>query len=106
MPWFNPTCYAVQPAATLGNVGRDSLIGPGLVDLDFSVIKQTRITEKLNTEFRAEFFNILNRANFGQPAGAVFAGTGAAPFISGTAGVITTTATTSRQIQFAVKLLF
>ena len=106
VPWFNPACYAVQPAATLGNVGRNSLIGPGLVDLDFSIIKQTRITEKLNTEFRAEFFNILNRTNFGQPAGAVFAGTGAAPFISGTAGVITTTATTSRQIQFAVKLLF
>jgi hypothetical protein len=104
--WFDATCYTVQPANTLGNVPRDGLIGPGLLDLDFSVIKQTRITEKLDTEFRAEFFNILNHANLGQPAGAVFAGTGAAPFISGTAGVITSTATTSRQIQFAVKLIF
>jgi len=106
VPWFNPACYAIQPANTLGNVSRDSLIGPGVLDLDFSVIKQTRITEKVNTEFRAEFFNILNRTNLGQPSGAVFAGTGAAPFFSGTAGVITSTATTSRQIQFALKLLF
>jgi Carboxypeptidase regulatory-like domain len=106
VPWFNPACFAVQAANTLGNVSRDSLIGPGLLDLDFSIIKQTRITEKLNSEFRAEFFNILNRTNLGQPAGAVFAGTGAAPFFSGTAGVIGSTATTSRQIQFALKLLF
>ncbi len=106
VPYFNPACFAVQPAATLGDVPRDSLIGPGLLNLDFSVIKQTRITEKVNTEFRAEFFNILNRTNFGQPVGAVFAGTGAAPFPSGTAGVITTTTTTSRQIQFALKLIF
>jgi hypothetical protein len=106
VPWFNAACYTIQPANTLGDVPRDSLIGPGLLDLDFSIIKQTRITEKLNSEFRAEFFNILNRTNFGQPAGGVFAGPAAAPFISGTAGVITTTATTSRQIQFALKLLF
>lgn len=104
--WFDPSCYTVQPAATLGNVPRNPLIGPGLLDLDFSVIKQTRITEKLNSEFRAEFFNILNHANLGQPVSAVFAGTGAAPFISGTAGIITSTSTTSRQIQFALKLIF
>ncbi|HEY6442545.1 MAG TPA: carboxypeptidase regulatory-like domain-containing protein [Candidatus Acidoferrales bacterium] len=106
VPFFNPGCFAVQPTSTLGDVRRDSLVGPGLLDLDFSIIKQTKITEKINTEFRAEFFNILNRSNFGQPAGAVFAGTAAAPFISGTAGVITSTATTSRQIQFALKLIF
>jgi len=104
--WFDATCYTIQPANTLGDVPRNGLIGPGLLDLDFSVIKQTRITEKLNTEIRAEFFNILNHANLGQPVGAVLAGTGAASFISGTAGVITSTATTSRQIQFAVKLIF
>jgi hypothetical protein len=104
--WFDPSCYTVQPFATLGNVPRDSLLGPGLLDLDFSIIKQTRITEKLNSEFRAEFFNILNHTNLGQPVGAVFAGTSAAPFISGTAGTITSTSTTSRQIQFALKLIF
>jgi hypothetical protein len=112
--WFNPACYAFQPFATLGNVGRDSLNGPGLLDLDFSVIKQTKITEKLNAEFRAEFFNIINHTNLGQPAAAVFATTALTAisrtpsntFDSATAGVITSTATTSRQIQFALKLVF
>ena len=48
------------------------MTGPGLLDLDFSVIKDTRITEKLNAEFRAEFFNILNHTNLGQPVGSDF----------------------------------
>jgi Carboxypeptidase regulatory-like domain len=109
--WFNPGCYTLQPLDTLGNVGRDSLTGPGLLDLDFSVIKQTKVTEKLNAEFRAEFFNIINHTNLGQPANAVFAGTrGALPdnaaFTSATAGLITAASTTSRQIQFALKLVF
>jgi hypothetical protein len=121
--WFNPDCYVIQPFGTLGDVGRDSLTGPGLLDLDFSIIKQTKITERLNAEFRAEFFNILNHTNLGQPALGVFAGargslanndSGCAlspqvnctVYTSGTAGVITSTATTSRQIQFALKLTF
>jgi hypothetical protein len=110
--WFNPGCFALQPFATLGDVRRDSLNGPGLLGLDFSIIKQTKLTEKLNSEVRAEFFNILNHANFGQPVGAVFAGPGGAlanaanTFPGGTAGTITSTATTSRQIQFALKLIF
>jgi len=113
--WFNPNCYAIQPFGTLGDVPRDSLTGPGLLDLDFSVIKDTRITEKLNTEFRAEFFNVLNHTNLGLPVGAIFAGTRGSlanpdptntTFISGTAGTITTASTTSRQIQFALKLIF
>ncbi len=123
VPYINTNCYYLQPYGTLGNVGRDSLIGPGLLDLDFSIIKETKITEKLNAEFRAEFFNILNHTNFGQPAAALFAGSRGSPannesgcaltpqvnctaFVSGTAGVITTAATTSRQIQFALKLTF
>jgi hypothetical protein len=85
------------------------------LDLDFSVIKDTKITEKLNAEFRAEFFNILNHTNLGQPALGVFAGTrgslavpipAATTFDSATAGIINSTDTTSRQIQFALKLIF
>jgi hypothetical protein len=81
------------------------------LDLDFSIIKQTRITEKLNTEFRAEFFNIINHTNLGQANGVVFSGAGGAgaaagSFIAGNAGLITATSTTSRQIQFALKLIF
>jgi Carboxypeptidase regulatory-like domain/TonB-dependent Receptor Plug Domain/TonB dependent receptor len=98
--YFNPACYTVEAVGTEGNVGRDSIYGPGLLNLDFSVIKHTRITEKLDSEFRAEFFNIINHTNFGQP------NPDALTFISPTAGQITTQATNPRQIQFAIKLLF
>ena len=96
--YFNPACYALEPMGTEGNVGRDSIYGPGLVNVDFSVIKRTRITERLDSEFRAEIFNLFNRANFGLPNPSVFTGP--------TAGQITTLATPPRQIQFAVKLSF
>ena len=96
--YFNPACYTLQPLGTEGNVGRDSIYGPGLLNVDFSIIKRTKITETLDSEFRAEFFNLFNRANFGQPNAAVFTGP--------TAGQITTLATSPRQIQFAFKLVF
>jgi hypothetical protein len=80
------------------------LTGPGLASLDFSVLKSTSLTEKLHLQFRAEFFNILNRANFGTPNAVVFSSASSTP--ATTAGVITGTSTTSRQIQFGLKLLF
>jgi hypothetical protein len=85
-----------------GNVGRDTLIGPGLATWDFSVLKDTRIRERLNLQFRAEIFNLLNRANFNQPNAVVFTPSGVSP----TAGIITSTSTTSRQVQFGLKLLW
>ena len=102
--YFNPNAFIPPVAGTYGNVGRDTLIGPGLATLDFSVLKNTPLSERLNLQFRAEFFNILNRANFGTPNAVVFSSATSAP--SPTAGVITSTATTSRQIQFGLKLLF
>jgi hypothetical protein len=78
------------------------LIGPGLATWDFSALKDTRIREGLNLQFRAEIFNILNRANFNLPNAVVFTPSGVSP----TAGVITSTSTTSRQIQFGLKLLW
>jgi len=96
--YFNPSCYALQPVGTVGNVGRDSLYGPAFVNVDFSIMKHTKIKEKLDSEFRAEFFNLFNRANLGLPNAAVFTGP--------TAGQITTLATPPRQIQFALKLIF
>lgn len=74
----------------------------GLATWDFSLFKDTRIQEKTNLQFRAEFFNILNRANFNTPNAVVFTPIGVSP----TAGVITSTSTTSRQIQFGLKLLW
>ena len=65
--YFNPDAFIVPPNGTYGNVGRDTFIGPGLATFDFSLLKDTRITEKLGLQFRAEFFNILNHANFNTP---------------------------------------
>ncbi len=100
--WFNPAAFLAPPNASgfYGNLGRDTLIGPGLATWDLSAIKDTRIHERLSLQFRAEFFNILNHANFNTPNAVVFTPSGTSP----TAGVITSTSTTSRQIQFALKL--
>jgi hypothetical protein len=102
--WFNPAAFLAPPNASgfYGNEGRDNLLGPGLATWDFSVFKDTAIRERMKLQFRAEFFNILNRANFNTPNAVTFTPTGVSP----TAGIITSTSTTSRQIQFGLKLLF
>ncbi len=102
--WFNPAAFLAPPNSSgfYGNLGRDTLIGPGLGTWDLSLLKDTPIHEKLNLQFRAEFFNVLNRANFNSPNAIVFTPTGVSP----TAGVITSTSTSSRQIQFGLKLLW
>ncbi len=102
--YFNPAAFAVPATGTYGNVGRDTLIGPGIATLDLSAMKNAALSEKLRLQFRAEFFNLLNRANFGTPNTVVY--TSATSGISPTAGVITSTSTTSRQIQFGLKLLW
>jgi hypothetical protein len=102
--YFNPHAFFVPTNGTYGNLGRDTFIGPGLATLDFSLLKDTKITEKLDFQFRAEFFNILNHANFNTPNLIAFTSATGAP--SPTAGVITSTSTTSRQIQFGLKLIW
>jgi hypothetical protein len=100
--WFNPNAFVLPTAGTYGNAGRSILTGPGLADLDVSLFKTVAIAERTRLQFRAEFFNVLNHANFGTPNAVVFSGTAISP----TAGLITATATTSRQIQFGAKLVF
>jgi hypothetical protein len=102
--YFNPAAFEVPPNGTYGNVGRDVLTGPGLVSLDISALKNTNVTESVRLQFRAEFFNALNHTNFSTPNPVVF--TSASTIPSPTAGVITATSTTSRQIQFGLKLIF
>jgi hypothetical protein len=102
--YFNPNAFVLPPAGTYGNIGRDSVYGPGLASTDLSIAKNTALSEKLRVQFRAEFFNIFNRANFGSPNAVVFAS--ASPTPTPTAGVITSTSTTSRQVQFGLKLLW
>jgi hypothetical protein len=99
-------------ANLLGNGGRNSITGPGLVNVDMSLIKNSyvkRISEQFNVQFRMEIFNILNRANFNPPTSnsQIYDGSGISlgpP--SGTAGQLDTTATTSRQVQFALKVIW
>jgi hypothetical protein len=108
--WFNPNAFIAPPSTGgfYGNVGRNTYIGPGLATWDFSVLKDTKIRERLALQFRAEIFNLLNRANFNTPNLIVFTPpTNTNPSgLSGTAGAITSTTTTSRQVQFGLKLLW
>ncbi len=105
--WFNPAAF-VAPAPTsgnlgfYGNLGRDTLIGPGLATWDFSTFKSTALHERLSLQFRAEIFNLLNRANFNTPNLITFTPSG----VSGTAGAITSTSTSSRQVQFGLKFIW
>jgi len=100
--WFNPSAFSLEPAGTWGNLGRGVFNGPGLAEVDLSLFKRIAVTEKMNLQFRAECFNIQNRANFGVPNTTVFSGTAVSP----SAGLISSTVTTSRQIQFGLKLIF
>ena len=108
--WFDPNAF-IAPPSTLGfygNLGRDAFTGPGLATWDFSVLKSTPVRERLTLQFRAEIFNLLNRANFNTPNLIVFTPPSAAnpSGLSGTVGAITSTSTSSRQVQFALKLLW
>ncbi len=102
--WFNPSAFLAPPPGSgfYGNLSRDSLTGPGIATWDFSMLKSIPVHDRLSTQFRAEFFNILNHANFNTPNLVTFTPAGVSP----TAGVITSTSTTSRQVQFALKLLW
>jgi hypothetical protein len=112
--WFNPLMFVPGTVGFLGTVSRDVLRGPGLADLDLSLNKNTALHmlgEHGELQFRAETFNLLNHANFGMPTGNVFAGTltDRSDYVEtplSSAGSITKTITTSRQIQFALKVVF
>ncbi len=102
--YFNPEAFLPPATGTYGNVSRDALIGPGLSSLDFSATRNAHLTERVGLQFRAEFFNILNHTNFLTPNPVVYSS--ATSGISPTAGLVTATETTSRQIQFGAKLQF
>ena len=100
--WFNPAAFMLPAAGTYGNLGRGTYTGPGLADFDCSMVKNIAVNERMRFQIRSEFFNILNHTNLGTPNAIVFSGAAVSP----SAGLITTTATTSRQIQFGVKAIF
>jgi hypothetical protein len=99
--WFvDPTVF-VAPTNAFGTVGRNSFVGPGFEDIDLSLIKNTKVTERMNVQFRADAFNFFNHPNYGQPSGTI-----------GSVGVINSTrfptgdSGSSRQMQLALKLQF
>jgi hypothetical protein len=101
--YFDVSNFVFAPSRTIGNVGRNTLKAPGVANLDFSLTKNTEVSEQATLQFRAEFFNLLNRPNFSLPATRVFGSTGKP---SSSAGFISGTTTTSRQIQFGLRLEF
>jgi hypothetical protein len=105
--YIKTECFAFpNPGTRLGDAGRNSIIGPGLRNVDLTFIKNNKVTERLNIQFRADLFNIFNFVNYATPLKAstqLFNQAGAA---IASAGSLTQTATSSRQAQFAVKFIF
>ncbi len=89
----------------IGNLGRNQIVGPGLFDMDFSIFKNVRVNERITTQFRVEMFNVLNHPSFLPPLDneAVLNSNGS---VANNAGVIDTTSTDPRQIQFGLKVNF
>jgi|SRR5579859_5015531 len=106
MVYLNNACFTPLTVTAngpiVGNNGRNSLVGPALVNFDFTVLKDTNITEKLKVQFRAEFFNLFNHANFQAPN--IDAGT--STILGGNSVILSQTATDGRDIQFGVKLVW
>jgi hypothetical protein len=110
--WFNPSAF-IAPTSTSGFYGdmpRNAYRGPGVATWDFSAFKDTRVGPKTTLQLRLEIFNLLNRANFNTPnlivAGLQAAPNPTLPEPSPTAGQITSTSTTSRQVQLGIRFLW
>lgn len=107
--WFDPTVLQVQQLGFYGNLGRNTLSGPNQMTVDFSLLKNLdlpRVSEQFHMQFRAEIFNILNRANFAVPPQTNLDLYDSNGNIIGNVGRLTTTSTSSRQIQFGLKFLW
>jgi len=102
--FFDPCAFGVPDAGTLGNLGRNTMIGPSVFNVDVSLQREFSLGNSRRLQFRAEFFNLANHPNFRTPTGSVvFTGSGR---FNPTAVRYTGTATTSRQTQFALRFSF
>ena len=110
--WFNIASIHLQPFGTYGNVGRNTIISPGVFDWDFSTLKNFNFTERSYVQFRFECFNCANHPNFADPGNSLGANQiNAAGFaIPGTGNFGRITATRfgidMRKLQFSLKLIF
>jgi hypothetical protein len=94
--WFNPSAFAVQPAGTFGDLGRNAVYGPGQINWDMALWRDFKLKERWKLSFKAEFFNIMNHANWSNPTSSN---------TSSTFGEVTGFGS-PRNIQFSTKLLF
>lgn len=101
--WFNPCAFSLPITGTYGTMLRNTVIGPGIATMDVAVEKDFRITERVSTTFRAEAFNIINHTNLSLPNTSALTSTGAP---NPAAGAVTITTTSSRQLQFALRVNF
>ena len=114
--WFNPKCFTLPAPGTPGDAGRNVIPGPPTTNLDAAIMKNTRVSERLAVQFRAEFFNATNHFNL-YPAGTVgspglnlFSGPGSAaagfPGVRLPLGGVLQTGLPARQLQFGLKFIF
>jgi hypothetical protein len=101
--YFDPTVLVLPEAGTYGNMGRNVIVGPGLVNVDMALVKKIALTERINFQFRGETFNLFNNVNWAQPSVSTFQSNGS---YAGNVGAITATSTSGRQMQLALKLVF
>ena len=104
--YFDSSQFVIPPAGFVGNVGRNTLIGPRLTTFDLSLARRIPLAKAprdFNLQLRVEMFNLLNRTNLGLPDSTVFT---SARTLRGAAGRITSTSTPARQMQLGLKLEF
>jgi hypothetical protein len=101
--FYNPCAFSVPIAGTYGNVGRNTIVGPRLDDVDFALQKNFHAGDHFTVNFRSEVFNILNHPNLGLPNSSALNAQGNP---NASAGVVTYTTTSSRQLQFGLRVAF
>ena len=107
LQYLNLTCFSAPVQQNMiGNLGRNQIVGPGLFDMDFSIFKNVKLTERLSTQFRVEMFNVLNHPSFLPPLDNEALLNPNGTLVSGFPGKVDQTAIDSRQIQFGMKINF
>ena len=96
--WFDAGAFRPHQPFTIGNAGRNILVGPGMYNIDFSIFKNFVLTERVRLQFRTEFFNLFNTPQFSNPASNIS--------VPSTVGTISSTRVPERQIQLALRLEF
>lgn len=102
--WLNPSAFAAPANGTFGSAGRNGFRGPGLWQMDLGIAKRVRLTERIGLDFRAEAFNLFNRAQYGEPVANISNSTFGQILVTANDGATGTG--TSRQLQFMLRLSF